>query len=256
MNILIMTNTYKPLLGGLEKSIESFAREYRKRGHRVVIVAPQYPGMRPEEDVIRVPAVENFNGTDFSLQLPLPGTLQEALGEFRPDIVHSQHPFLVGDTALRVASKYNVPLVFTHHTLYEENVHYMPGNEEALKRFMIELSTGYANLADGVFAPSESVMQLMKDRGVQSPIHIVPTGIYVKDFTRGAGKALRKRLHIPSHSFVVGHMGRLAPEKNLEFLARAVAAFMKENPEAHFFDRRSRPIGRDHQGYFYPGRPY
>jgi len=229
MNILLMTNTYKPLLGGLEKYIESFTKEYRQHGHKVIIVVPEYPNMRPEEDVVRIPAVKNFNGTDFSLQLPIPGVLDEALGKFRPDIVHSQHPFLVGDTALRVASKYNVPLVFTHHTLYEENVHYMPGNEEALKRFMIELSTGYANLADCVFAPSESVMQMMKERGVQTPIHVVPTGIYVKDFSHGAGKVLRKRLNISSHAFVVGYMGRLAPEKNLEFLARAVAAFMKKD---------------------------
>jgi 1,2-diacylglycerol 3-alpha-glucosyltransferase len=92
------------------------------------------------------------------VQLPIQGTLTKALGDFCPHIVHSQHPFLIGDTALRIASKYNVPLVFTHHSLYEENVHYMPGNIEALKRFMIELSTGYANLADHVFAPSESVM--------------------------------------------------------------------------------------------------
>ncbi len=234
MNILIMTNTYKPLLGGLEKSIESFTKEYRKHGHRVIIVAPQYPDMQPEEDVIRIPAVEKFNGTDFSLQLPLPGVLQEALGDFRPDIVHSQHPFLVGDTALRVASKYNVPLVFTHHTLYEENVHYMPGNEEALKRFMIELSSGYANLCDGVFAPSESIMKMMEERGVRVPIHVVPTGIYVNNFSRGDGGAFRKKWQIPHDAFVVGHIGRLAPEKNLEFLSQAVVQFVKKHPQACF----------------------
>jgi len=229
-----MTNTYKPLVGGLEKSVESFAKEYREHGHRVIIVVPEYPDMQPEEDVVRIPAVENFNGTNFSLQLPISGVLDEVLGNFRPDIVHSQHPFLVGDTALRVASKYNVPLVFTHHTLYEENVHYMPGNEEALKRFMIELSTGYANLADCVFAPSESLLKMIKDRGVQTPVHVVPTGLYVKDFIRGAGKALRKKLNVPQDAFVVGHIGRLAPEKNLEFLARAVVGFMKKYPRAHF----------------------
>jgi 1,2-diacylglycerol 3-alpha-glucosyltransferase len=234
MNILLMTNTYKPLLGGLEKSIERFANEYRQRGHRVVIVVPEYPDMKPEEDVVRIPAAQHFNGTDFSVQLPIPGVLNEALDQFHPDIVHSQHPFLVGDTALRVASKYNVPLVFTHHTLYEENVHYMPGNEDALKRFMIELSTGYENLSDCVFAPSESIMNLIKERGVQTPVHVVPTGLYLKDFARGAGKALRKKFHIPYDAFVVGHIGRLAPEKNLEFLAQAVAKFVKEHPHTHF----------------------
>jgi glycosyltransferase involved in cell wall biosynthesis len=234
MNILLMTNTYKPLVGGLEKSVSSFAKEFRELGHRVVIVAPEFPDMQAEKDVIRIPAMKHFNGTDFSVQLPVQGTLTEALGDFCPHIVHSQHPFLIGDTALRIASKFNVPLVFTHHSLYEENVHYMPGNEEALKRFMIELSTGYANLADHVFAPSESVMLMMKERGVTTAIDVVPTGIYTDQFARGSGKVFRKKLNIPANAFVVGHVGRLATEKNLEFVARAVAQFLKKEPNAHF----------------------
>ncbi len=234
MNILMMTNTYKPLVGGLEISIENFTREFRKAGHRVVIMAPEYPGMRPEAGVVRIPAIQNFNGSDFSVQLPLPGASAQALGDFRPDIIHSHHPFLIGDTALRMASKYNVPLVFTHHTLYEENVHYIPGNEKALKRFIIELSTGYANLADQVFAPSKSIMDMLKERKVETPIEVVPSGIYVQRFSRGAAKGFRKRYGIPADAFVIGHIGRLAPEKNLEFLARAIAQFLKKEPRAHF----------------------
>jgi len=234
MNILIMTNTYKPLVGGLEKSVINFTKEYREAGHRVIIVAPEFPDMEPEEDVVRVAAMKHFNGTDFSVQMPIQGTLTKALGDFLPQIVHSQHPFLIGDTALKIASKYNVPLVFTHHSLYEENVHYMPGNIEGLKRFMIELSTGYANLADHVFAPSESVMQMLKERGVTTAIDVVPTGIYMDQFSKGAGKALRKKLNIPEDAFVVGHVGRLAPEKNLEFVTGAVAQFLKKEPKAHF----------------------
>jgi 1,2-diacylglycerol 3-alpha-glucosyltransferase len=234
MNILMMTNTYKPLVGGLERSVSTFSEEFRRSGHRVVIVAPEYPDMQAEEDVIRVPAMQHFNGTDFSVQLPVQGTLDKALGDFQPHLVHSHHPFLIGDTALRIASKFNVPLVFTHHSLYEENVHYMPGNEVALKRFIIELSTGYANLADHVFAPSASVMALIKERGVTSPVDVVPTGIDTKQFARGAEKAFRKKRDIPPDAYVVGHIGRLSPEKNLEFLARSVAHFLKENPAAHF----------------------
>ena len=48
MNILMMTNTYKPILGGLEKSVESFSGEYRKRGHRVIIIAPEFEGAEDE----------------------------------------------------------------------------------------------------------------------------------------------------------------------------------------------------------------
>lgn len=234
MNILMMTNTYKPLVGGLEKSIEIFKTEFQKQGHRVVVVAPEFANMEPEEDVLRIPAVQNFNGSDFSVQLPIPLSLTQALGDFKPDIVHSHHPFLLGDTALRAASKYNVPLVFTHHSLYEENVHYVPGDQEGLKKFVIELSTGYANLADLVVAPSESVMSLVRQRGVTSPIEVVPTGIYTDEFKTGNGKAMRSKLNIPEQAFVLGYIGRVAPEKNLEFVARAAAAFLKKRTNAHF----------------------
>jgi 1,2-diacylglycerol 3-alpha-glucosyltransferase len=244
MNILMMTNTYKPILGGLEKSVESFTEELRQRGHRVIIVAPEYEGMQPEFDVIRIPAVQKVRGI-FSVQLPIPGVLTEALGDFKPDIVHSHHPFLIGDTALRIASKYNIPLVFTHHTLYEQNVHYIPGQEKALREFVIELSTGYANLADQVIAPSESVEQLIKSRGVESPIDVVPTGIWVNEFSRGAGKVLRKKYDIPSEAFVIGHLGRLAEEKNLNFLSEAVLKLLKSHEDAYFLVVGSGPYEKD-----------
>ncbi|OGW91791.1 MAG: glycosyl transferase family 1 [Omnitrophica bacterium RIFCSPHIGHO2_02_FULL_63_14] len=235
MKILMMTNTYKPLVGGLETSVQMFADEYRRRGHRVVIVAPVFEDMRPEEDVVRIPAIQNFNGSDFSVQLPIPGVLNEALGDFKPEIVHSHHPYLVGDTALRVAHRHRAPLVFTHHTLYEQNTHYVPGDSEVLKRFVVQLATGYANLADQVFAPSESLKRLLIERGVTgTPIDVVPTGLYLERFAEGDKSGFRRRHGIPEEAFVVGHLGRLAPEKNPEFTARAVARFMKKEPLARF----------------------
>lgn len=234
MNILMMSNTYKPILGGLEKSVEAFSDAYRRKGHRVIIVAPEFEESLPEKDVIRMPSLQHFNNTEFSVKLPIPGMLTDALGEFKPDIVHAHHPFLIGATALRVAYKYHVPLVFTHHTLFEQNTHYVPGGDtEAMKRFVIELSTGYANLADHVFAPSGSLVELLRDRGVESPMDVVPTGIDLARF-EGAAPDGRKEWNIPANAFVVGHVGRLAPEKNLEFLARAVAGYLSVTPDAYF----------------------
>jgi hypothetical protein len=69
-------------------------------GHRVVVVAPQFEGApESERDVIRIPAIQHFNGSDFSLVLPVPGYLAARLEEFKPDIVHSHHPHLLGGTA-------------------------------------------------------------------------------------------------------------------------------------------------------------
>lgn len=235
MNILLITNTYTPHVGGVARSVEAFAGEYRKRGHSVLIVAPTFMNMpRNEEGVFRVSAIQNFNTSDFSIALPFHQGLGEVLDEFKPDIVHSQHPFLLGMTAMRIARYRQLPLVFTHHTLYEQYTHYVPGDSPALKRFAIELATRYANKCDKVFAPSESIHQLLVKRGVTTPINIIPTGVCLEKFSTGNGKAVRKRLGIPDDAYVVGHLGRLAPEKNLEFLSQAVIEFMSQQDRCYF----------------------
>jgi glycosyltransferase involved in cell wall biosynthesis len=235
MNILILTNTFTPHVGGVARSVEAVTAEYRQRGHRVRVVAPEFPDMQQDEvDVVRISAIQNFNASDFSVALPIHADLGATLDAFQPDIVHAQHPFLLGMTALRIARYRQLPLIFTHHTLYEQYTHYVPGDSPALKRFAIELATRYANLCDLVFAPSESIQALLQERGVVTPIKVVPTGVQLENFAQGDGRVVREQLRIPKDAFVVGHLGRLAPEKNLEFLAQAVADFVGSHPDAHF----------------------
>ncbi|PIW60054.1 MAG: glycosyl transferase family 1, partial [Candidatus Omnitrophica bacterium CG12_big_fil_rev_8_21_14_0_65_50_5] len=235
MNIVMMTNTYKPILGGLEKSIEVFSSEYRKRGHHVLIVAPEFKDASQREyGVLRVPAIQNFNGTDFSVELPVPNHLFKAFKKFRPDIIHTHHPFLIGDTALRMSAPQNIPIIFTNHTLYEKNTHYVPGDSKAMKQFVVRLATGFANLCDHVIAPSQSVADLLISRGVRTPVTVLPTGIDVEKFKTGNCSAFRKLFGIPQDAFVAGIISRMAPEKNIVFLSQAAAVFLAKNKNAWF----------------------
>ncbi len=55
MNILMLSNTFTPHVGGVARSLERFTEEYRSRGHRVIVVAPEFEGTAErEEDVIRM----------------------------------------------------------------------------------------------------------------------------------------------------------------------------------------------------------
>lgn len=235
MKILMMTNTYRPHVGGVARSVDAFTEEYRRMGHHVIVVAPEFTKNPVEEkDIIRIPAIQRFNGSDFSVRIPIPGFLDAALGEFEPDIVHSHHPFLMGDTALCVAHELEIPIVFTHHTMYEQYTHYVPGDSPAIKRFVIKLSTGYANLCDQVIAPSESIAKILVERGVETPVSVIPTGIDLEEFGRGDGAEFRRSHGVPEDAYVVGHVGRLAPEKNLAFLSRSVARYLERNPRAHY----------------------
>jgi 1,2-diacylglycerol 3-alpha-glucosyltransferase len=248
MKICMMTNTYLPHVGGVARSVSTFAEEYRRLGHEVLVVAPHFPGRMPkraEAIVERVAAVQNFNGSDFSVRLPLAAGLSIRLDNFAADIIHAHHPFLLGDTALRMATTRSVPVVFTHHTKYEDYVHYVPFASPALRRAAIQLSTEFANLCDGVIAPSASIAALIRRRGVTTPVEVVPTGVDTESFANGDGAAARRQLRIPARAFVVGHVGRLAPEKNLPFLAKAVAQFLRDQPDAWFLVVGSGPSEED-----------
>lgn len=234
MNICIVTNSYKPLISGVTRSITSFAEEYRRRGHRVLVVAPQFTDSPPEElHTIRLPAIQNFNGSDFSVSVPLFTDYIDKIDDFKPNIVHSFHPFLLGVTAVRLAMRFEIPLVFSHHTMYEHSSRYFSGDYRALRRFAGELSIGYGNLADAVIAPSQSVVGILRSRGVESPIAVVPTGIDLDLLQRGDAAAARHRYNIPAEAFVIGHVGRLAEEKNIAFLTRCLCQFLLRHRHAH-----------------------
>lgn len=251
MNILMVTNTFTPHVGGVARSVQGFTNEFRKQGHHTMVLAPYFENTpQRETDVIRFPAVQHFNGSDFSVPMPVPGRLHSAFKTFRPDIVHSHHPFLLGDTGLRAAAARNIPIVFTHHTLYEEYTHYVPGDSPQLKRFAIDLAVGYCNLCDAVIAPSETVATLLAERGVNVPVEVIPTGVDLKLFAQADGGAVRARFGIPADAFLVGHTGRLAPEKNLSFLAAAIAQFLTANERAHFLVAGAGPSTLDIQAIF------
>ena len=235
MNILMVTNTYTPVVGGVERSIRSYTREYRKSGHHVLIVTLEFDDMpREEVDVVRLPSIRRFNGSDFSIRMPIPFNLTTTLKAFKPDIVHSHHPFILGDTALRIAKQYQIPLVFTHHTRYEDYTHYVPIEMPAMRNFVIELTGGYADLADHVIAPSRAIEQRLKDLDVTTPVTVLPTGVDFDAFQKGDSLAFRKKFGIDDSRRCIGHVGRLAREKNLDFLVEGVVDVLKSDKNAVF----------------------
>lgn len=234
MKVLMFTNTFTPHVGGVARSVSELAEGLRRAGDDVLVVAPDFDNM-PEHEagVVRIAAVQNFAGSDFSVPLPLNSNLSGLVEDFAPDIIHSHHPFLLGDAALRAASALNVPVVFTHHTRYELYGHYVAQDSAPLKRLALSLSLGYCDMCDGVIAPSQSIASFLADHHVKTHISVIPTGVIPEQFRDGSGAGIRKAFGIPDTAIVVGHVGRLAPEKNLGFLSSALAIFLDQHKDAY-----------------------
>lgn len=237
MKVVMFTNTYLPHVGGVARSVERFRNRLMREGVQVLVVAPKFSENTEKEDksgeVIRINAIQNFNGSDFSVAMPLSVGLQKQVSDFQPDLIHSHHPFLLGNTARRVAGIMRIPLVFTHHTMYEHYLHYVPAMAKNMKSAVIQLTTTYANQANHVIVPSASIGDILKSRGVETGMTEIPTGVELDKYDGKGGAEFKRKHDIPDEAFVVGHLGRLAKEKNLVFLAKSLSGFLKKNKKAY-----------------------
>lgn len=234
MNVLMFTNTFTPHVGGVARSVKVLSEQLRARGHDVLVVAPTFDGhLSDSEGVLRVPSLKHIGGSAFSLPVPFSRSISKEIDEFAPDIVHSHHPFFLGAKALRIAARHAVPIIYTYHTRYDFYGHYVTISDNTFKDMMRSLSSGYCELVDVVIAPSESIQAMLVDEGVSTRIEVVPTGIRMGQFSNGNSAVGRSQLGVSPEAFVVGHVGRLEEEKNLEFLARSLIHFLQAHEAAH-----------------------
>lgn len=236
MNIVMFSNTYLPAVGGIENSIDIFSKAMRELGHSVLVVAPEYDDAREStDDILRVPAMRHFGGSAFSISLSLPDHLSERIEAFNPDIVHSHQPFLLGDSALRLARVNAWPIVYTNHTFMERYLHWLPVDWSILSSIAESLPVAYSNLVDHVITPTQSVADVLKTRGVTTALSAIPTGIDANFYASGARSHWRDRYNLDESQFVLGHLGRLNPEKNLDYLAEAALNFVQLEPQFRRF---------------------
>ena len=71
----MFTNTYLPHVGGVARSVKTLEDACRRFGHEVKVIAPEFDGAEPSPDVLRVPAIQHFNGSDFCVRLPMPNVV-------------------------------------------------------------------------------------------------------------------------------------------------------------------------------------
>lgn len=235
MKILMFTNTFLPQTGGVIQSILTLRRELEELGHPVLLVAP---GMPPDRGgaslpwVLPVPAMVRAFGSEWTAPLLLPRWVRLRIKVFEPDVVHSHHPFLLGRSALRIARDLGLPCVYSCHTRYELYARLGRVGGATLERLVTKLVADYCAQVDAVIAPSRSLQDLLRTQGVTTPISVIPTGYDPQRVLNGDGAQFRRRHGIAPDGFVVGHLGRLTVEKNLDLLLDAVLPFLAARPRA------------------------
>lgn len=232
MNIAIFTNNYLPNPYGVSSSIESFRIEFEKMGHTVYIFAPRFKGYVDENsNVFRYPAIEiTFRGVCYPIAIPYSYKISRILKKLDIDVIHAQHPNLLGWVAKKWANKKGTPLIFTWHTLYDKYAHFVPLVPTAISAWWsIGNARRFANKADCVVVPTPSVKSIVKSWGVVNKnIVVVPSGIEEGKFTAPNKVIIRDKFKIKKEDFVILLVSRLTAEKNVEFVFESLIPILKD----------------------------
>jgi 1,2-diacylglycerol 3-alpha-glucosyltransferase len=251
MNIAIFTNNYFPNPFGVTGSVESFRKQFERMGHTVYIFAPFYknyqdenPNACPKENfsgkifgrVFRYPALDISFKIKFPIAIPYSRKIDKILSGLEIDIIHSQHPNLLGTAAAKWAKKKNVPLIFTWHTLYEQYTHFVPIIPDKIAaNYIIKKAVRYANQADYVIAPTASVVEILKKWGVANQnIDDIPTGVEPDEFEHPDRDKIRKKFGIAEDEILLLLVSRLTAEKNIEFLFDSLFELIRKNIKVKF----------------------
>ncbi|MDI3547019.1 MAG: 1,2-diacylglycerol 3-alpha-glucosyltransferase [Halanaerobiales bacterium] len=221
MRIGFFTDSYKPYMSGVVKSIDLFTAELLKLGHDVYIFAPNYPDAERKKNVYRFKSVPAPTNPGFRLAIPISNRVVQEVKELRLDIIHTHSPFLMGWLGRYVARKLDLPLVFTYHTLYEEYAHYAPVGKELARRLAIKYSRDYCQSCDLVIAPTKFVEKVLKDYQITTRLKTVATGIDLTPYRENDASWVREKYQIHDKEKVLLFVGRLGQEKNVTFLLKA-----------------------------------
>jgi len=235
MKILYLSDVYFPRINGVSTSIETFRHELRELGHTVHLVAPEYLVASPDEsDIMRVPSQQlPFDPEDRLMKFGWVIDRIEKLRNEHYDVIHIQTPFVAHYLGIKLSRLLGIPCIETYHTFFEEYLHhYIPFVPKSIMSSVARrFSRHQGNSLDGMVIPSRPMMDVLRDYGVTTYAEVIPTGLEPESFLTGDGDNFRKKYNIPPDRPMLLFVGRVAHEKNIQFLLQVVNRARKDIPQ-------------------------
>lgn len=237
MRIAIVTETWPPEINGVALTVQALARGLAGLGHTVELVRPR----QLDEEAPQAPdgltqillpgvALPRYPGLRFGL--PAHRSLRRRWSERRPDVLYIATEGPLGLTALGAARRLGIPACTGFHTRFDDFVsHYGLG---FLTPIVFAYLRRFHNRAAATLVPTAELASFLGEHGfrnVRLLRRAVDTGAF--DPAR-RDEALRAEWGAAPDDLVVVHVGRIAPEKNLELAVRAFRAIQDRHPRARF----------------------
>jgi len=223
LRIALFTGNYNYVRDGANQALNRLVAYLLKQGAAVRIYSPtvKHPAFTPTGDLVGIPSLPVPGRGEYRFPVMIPPRVKRDIKRFDPNIFHVASPEILGHRAVALALKRQLPVVASVHTRFETYFRYYglaflePVVEAMLRRFY--------RRCDAIFAPSESMAQLLRERRMSYDVGI---------WSRGIDRAIfcperrchewRASLGIAPDEAVIGFVGRLVMEKGLDVFADTI----------------------------------
>lgn len=241
MKIGIFTDAYEPHISGVTTSIKMLKTALEKMHHEVYIVTANLDNNKfiydKKNKIIYLPGIKT-GIYETKLTGIYSKKAMKIIKEWNLDVIHSQTEFGVGYFSRIVAKKLNLPIVHTYHTLYEDYVHYVTHGhfDNFAKKLAIKITKYYCEKrCDELIVPTDKIKDLFINKyNIIKQVNVIPTGIDIDKFkiTPSMKKniqSIKNKYKIKDTDFIIGSVGRIAPEKSFDKLLYNIKDMIKVN---------------------------
>ncbi|HEX6108940.1 MAG TPA: glycosyltransferase [Ktedonobacteraceae bacterium] len=237
MRIMIVTDQYPPMIGGVPTVTQGLAVDFANRGDQVWVVAPSY-GQRDVHRLEHKVHVYRFSSFEWptyeDLRIPFLPILpfRRLLKKVDPDIIHIHSPVVLGNIAQIVAGSLRKPVVVTNHYL-PINMSRSLSSDPLFGKTFITVSYSYlvhfCNRCEYVTAPTMTALNLLYEHGLRAPAQAISNGVDLKKFSPGdRDKRLWQHFDLPQDRPLILSVNRLSQEKRIDVLIEAAAKMTRD----------------------------
>ncbi|WP_066554960.1 glycosyltransferase family 4 protein [Croceicoccus bisphenolivorans] len=233
LRVALFSGNYNYVRDGANQALNRLVGYLMRQGAQVRTYSPvvDEPAFEPTGPLVGVPSIPIPGRAEYRFPLALAGAAKADLEAFKPTVVHVASPDVVGHRAVTWARAKGIPVLASVHTRFETYPRYYnmaflePVIEAGLRRFY--------NRCDALVAPSESMVRVLKEQGMNDDVSLWTRGVDRTIFHPDKrDMAWRRSLGIADEEIVVGFLGRLVMEKGLDIFADVMKA-LRQRGVAH-----------------------